>query len=135
VFLLAVKRMEGRDMEQFMRQLEEVLAMLEKQVTSWGMQRTVLLYKFQLRLLANKEGDKLSDVVYQMANLGDEKGLEAAGSMMVARVMKFSMYQVAVKALMEAQVLKKDQVSKERRGVAMLVIGGRLVRCWRWGGA
>ena len=45
-------------MEQFMRQLEEVLVMMEKQVTSWGKQRTVILYKFQLCLLANKEGDK-----------------------------------------------------------------------------
>ena len=35
VFLLAVKRMEGRDMEQFMRQLEEVVVMLEKQVTNF----------------------------------------------------------------------------------------------------
>ena len=34
--------MEGRDMEQFMRQLEEVLVMLEKQVTSWAKQRTVI---------------------------------------------------------------------------------------------
>ena len=56
-------------MEQFMRQLEEVLVMLEKQVTSWGMQRNVLLYKFQLCFLANKEG------VDQMASLGDKKGL------------------------------------------------------------
>ena len=62
-------------MEQFMRQLEEVVVMLEKQVTSWGMQRNVLLYKFQLCFLANKEGDKLSEVVDQMASLGDKKGL------------------------------------------------------------
>ena len=45
---------------------------------------------------------------------------------------------VAVKALMKAQVLEKDQVSKERRGVAMLEVmsriltGGRPVRWWRW---
>ena len=124
MFLLAVKRMEGRDMEQFMRQLEEVVVMLEMQVTSWGMQRTVLLYKFQLCLLANKEGDKLSEVVDQMASLGDKKGLEAV-SVMVARVKKFSLDQVAVKALMEAQVLENDQVSKERRGVAMLQVMAR----------
>jgi hypothetical protein len=128
VFLLAVKRMEGRDMEQFMRQLEEVVVMLEKQVTSWGMQRTVLLYKFQLCLLANKEGDKLSEVVDQMASLGDKKGLV---SVMVARVKKFSMDQVAVKALMEAQVLEKDQVSKERRGVAMLEVLARHPDWWK----
>ena len=77
-------------MEQFMRQLEEVVVMLEKQVTSWGMQRTVLLYKFQLCLLANKEGDKLNEVVDQMASLGDKKGLEAV-SVMVASVKKFYM--------------------------------------------
>ena len=71
--LMAVKRMEGRDMEQFMRQLEEVVVMLEKQVTSWGMQRTVILYKFQLCLLANKKGDKFCEVVVQMASLGDKK--------------------------------------------------------------
>ena len=47
-------------MEQLMRQLEEVVVMLEKQVASWGMQRNVLLYKFQLCFLANKLGDKLS---------------------------------------------------------------------------
>ena len=117
-------------MEQFMRQLEEVVVMLEKQVTSWGMQRTVLLYKFQLCLLANKEGDKLSEVVDQMASLGDKKGLEAV-SVMVARVKKFSMDQVAVKALMEAQVLEKDQVSKERRGVAMLEVMARHPDWWK----
>ena len=130
MFLLAVKRMEGRDMEQFMRQLEEVVVMLEKQVTSWGMQRTVLLYKFQLCLLANKEGDKLSEVLDQMASLGDKKGLEAV-SVMVARVEKFSMDQVAVKALMEAQVLEKDQVSKERRRVAMLEVMARHPDWWK----
>ena len=81
-------------MEQFMRQLEEVLVMLEKQVTSWGMQRTVILYKFQLCLLANKEGDKFSEVVDQMASLGGKKGLEAV-SVMEARVKKLSMDQVA----------------------------------------
>ena len=42
-----------------MRQLEEVLVMLEKQVTICGM------YKFQLCLLTNKDGDKLSKVVDQ----------------------------------------------------------------------
>jgi hypothetical protein len=68
---MAVKRMEGKNMEQFMRQLEEVVVMLEKQVTSWGMQRNVLLYKFQLCFLANK----LSEVVDQMASLEDKKGL------------------------------------------------------------
>ena len=54
--------------------------MLEKQVTSWGMQRTVILYKFQLCLLTNKEGDKFSEVVDQMASLGDKKGLEDVSS-------------------------------------------------------
>ena len=49
--------------------------MLEKQVTSWGMQRHVLLYTFQLCFLAYKEGGKLSEVVDQMASLGDKKGL------------------------------------------------------------
>ena len=73
--MMAVKRMEGKNMEQFMRQLEEVVVMLEKQVTSWGMQRNVLLYKFQLCFLDYKEGDKLSEVVDQMASLGDKKGL------------------------------------------------------------
>ena len=35
--LMPVKRMEGRDMEQLMGQLEEVLLiMLAKHVTSWG---------------------------------------------------------------------------------------------------
>jgi hypothetical protein len=68
--------------------------MLEKQVTSWGMQRTVILYKFQLCLLANKEGDKFSEVVDQMASLGGKKGLEAV-SVMEARVKKLSMDQVA----------------------------------------
>jgi hypothetical protein len=68
--LMAVKRMEGMDIL-----LEEVLVMLEKQVTSWEIQRTVLLYKFQPCLLADKEGDKLSKVVDQMASLGDKKGL------------------------------------------------------------
>ena len=68
--------------------------MLEKQVTSWGMQRTVILYKFQLCLLANKEGDKFSEVVDQMASLGAKKGLEAV-SVMEARVKKLSMDQVA----------------------------------------
>jgi hypothetical protein len=74
--LMAVKRMEGMDMEQFMRQLEEVLVMLDRQVTSWGMQRTVLLYKFQPCFLA----EKLSKVVDQIASLGDKKGLEAVSS-------------------------------------------------------
>ena len=68
--------------------------MLEKQVTSWRMQRTVILYKFQLCLLANKEGDKFSEVVDQMASLGGKKGLEAV-SVMEARVKKLSMDQVA----------------------------------------
>ena len=55
-----------------------------------------------------------------MASLVDKKGLEAV-SVMIAMVTKFSMDQVVVEALMEAQVLEeKDQVSKERRGLAML---------------
>jgi hypothetical protein len=33
--------------------MEEVVVMLEKQVTNWGMKITVLLYKFQLCLLAD----------------------------------------------------------------------------------
>ena len=53
---MAVKRMEGNDMEQYIGQLEEVLLRLEKHLTSWGMQTTVLLFKFQLCLLAGKEG-------------------------------------------------------------------------------
>jgi hypothetical protein len=56
-----------------------------------------------------------------MSSPGDNKGLEAV-SVMVARGKKFSMDQVEVKALMEAQVLEKDRVSKESRGVAI---------CWR----
>ena len=65
-------------MEQFMRQMEEVVVMLEKQVTtSGGMKRTALLYKFQLCLLADKDGDKLSKVVDQTASLGEKKGLQA----------------------------------------------------------
>ena len=47
-----------------------------------------------------------------MTSLGDKKAV----SVMVARVKKFSMDQVAVKALIEAQALEKDLVSKERRG-------------------
>jgi hypothetical protein len=35
--MMAVKRMEGKDIEQFMRKLEEVVVILEEQVTSWGM--------------------------------------------------------------------------------------------------
>ena len=54
----------------------------------------------------------MSEVVDQMANRGDNKGLEAV-SVMVSRVKKFSM------DLVEAQVLEKDQVSKEGRGVAI----------------
>ena len=127
---MAVKRMEGRVMEQFMRQLEEVLLMLEKHVTSWGMQRTILLYKFQLCLLAGKEGDKLSEVVDKMASLRDKKGLEVV-SLMGARVKKFSMDQVAVKTLIDAQALEKDQVSKERRGVAVLEVMARHPDWWK----
>ena len=62
--------------------------------------------------MADKDGDQLSEVVDQMANRGDNKGLEAV-SVMVSRVKKFSM------DLVEAQVLEKDQVSKEGRGVAI----------------
>ena len=43
-------------------------------------------------------------VVYQRANLGHKKGLETV-SVMVARVKKILMDQVAVKSLMEAEVL------------------------------
>ena len=128
---MAVKRMDGRDMEQLMGQLEEVLLiMLAKHVTSWGMQRTILLYKFQLCLLAGKEGDMLSEVVDQMASLRDKKGLEAV-SLMGARVKKFSMDQVAVKTLIDAQALEKDQVSKERRGVAVLEVMARHPDWWK----
>ena len=68
--------------------------MLEKQVTSWAKQRTVILYKFQLCLLANKGGGcKLSEVVDQMASLGDRRLC-----VMVASVKKLSIEQVAVKA-------------------------------------
>ena len=77
-----------------MRQLEEVVVMLEKQVTSWGMQRTVVLYKFHLCLLANKEGDKLGEVMDQMASMGDRERMEAV-SVMEARVKKLSMDQVS----------------------------------------
>ena len=35
--------------------MEEVVVMLEKQVTNWGMKITVLLYKFQLCLLADND--------------------------------------------------------------------------------
>ena len=125
---MAVKRMEGRVIEQFMGQLEEVLLMLEKHMTSWGMQRTIL--KFQLCLLAGKEGDMLSEVVDQMASLGDKKGLESV-SVMGARVNKYSMGQVAVKALVDAQALEKDQVSKERRGVAVLEVMTRHPDWWK----
>ena len=44
------------------------------------MQRTVLLYKFQPCLLADKEGNKVSKVVDQMDSLGDKKGLEDVSS-------------------------------------------------------
>ena len=53
-------------MEQLMRQLE-MHVMLGNQLTSWGMIRTDLLYKFQLSFLANKYGDKLTD--YYMETL------------------------------------------------------------------
>ena len=61
----------------------------------------------------------MSEVVDQMASLRDKKGLEAV-SLMEARVKKFSMDQVAAKTLIDAEALEKDQVSKERRGVAVL---------------
>ena len=67
--------------------------MLEKQVTSWAKQMTVILYTSQLCLLANKGGCKLSEVVDQMASLGDRRLC-----VMVASVKKLSMEQVAVKA-------------------------------------
>jgi hypothetical protein len=99
-------------------------------VTSWGC-RELSSCKFQLRSLANKEGDKLSEVVGLMASLGDKKGLEAAVSVMIVRVRKFSTDQVAVKGLVKAQVLEKDQVSKERRGVAMLEVMARHPDSWK----
>ena len=37
------------------------------------------------------DGDKSSEVVNQMANLGDKKGLEAMSVMVASRVKKFSM--------------------------------------------
>ena len=67
---------------------------LEEQVTSWGKQRTVVLYKFHLCLLANKEGDKFGEVMDQMASMGDMEGMEAV-SVMEARVKKLSMDQVS----------------------------------------
>ena len=52
-------------------------------------------------------------------------------SLMGARVKKFSMDQVAVKRLIEAQALEKDQVSKERRGVAALEVKARHPDWWK----
>ena len=70
-------------------------------------------------------------MVDQMASLVDKKGLEAV-SVIIARVKKFSMDQVVVEALMEAQVLEeKDQVSKERRGLAMLDMMARHPDWWK----
>ena len=46
----------GRNIEQFMRQLEARLLMPEIQMISFRMQRTVLLYILQLNLLASKVG-------------------------------------------------------------------------------
>ena len=65
-----------------MRQLEAGLLMLERQMISFRMQRTVLLYTLQLNLLAsNGWGVKFSEVIEQMANLGYKKGLEALSGM------------------------------------------------------
>ena len=72
----------------------------------------------------------MSEVVDQMASLGDKKGLESV-SVMGARVNKYSMGQVAVKALVDAQALEKDQVSKERRGVAVLEVMARHPDWWK----
>ena len=67
------------------------------------MQKTVLLYKFQL---SNQGWVKLNEVVGQKATPGDKKRLEAV-SMMVARMMKFSNYQRAVNAMIETQLLER----------------------------
>jgi hypothetical protein len=129
--LIAVKRMEGREREQLMCQLEKVLDWLEEQrVASWGMKRTVLLYRFQLCLLGDWEVEQLTEMVDKMASLGDKKGLEAV-SVMVARMKKFFMDQVTVKALMEVQRLEKNQVSRERRAVAVLEVMARHPEWWK----
>ena len=50
-------------------------------MTRWGIKRTIFLC-----LLAAKEGGMMSEVVDQMASLGDKKGLKAVSVM----VKKFS---------------------------------------------
>ena len=128
--LMAVRRMEGKDCKLVMKQMEEELDRLEEQVTSWGMRRTVFSYKLQLCLVCNKEVYCLNLVVDKMARLGDLNGLETM-SVIVTGLKKFSMDQVAVKALMEAQSLDKKLISKERRAVVMLEIMSRHPEWWK----
>ena len=63
------------------------------------------LYRFQLDLLGAGEEEQLDVVVDQMARLGDKKGLEAL-ALIGARVKKFLVDKVTVKALMETQRLE-----------------------------
>ena len=74
--------------------------------------------------------DCLNLVVDKMARLGDLNGLETM-SVIVTGLKKFSMDQVAVKALMEAQSLDKKLISKERRAVVMLEIMSRHPEWWK----
>ena len=64
--------MEEKDCKLVMMQMEE-------QVTSWGMTRTVLLYKLKLCLLDDKEVGYLNVVVDEMAKLGDVNGPDTMG--------------------------------------------------------
>jgi hypothetical protein len=100
--LITVKWMQVMDMDKLMKRLEEVLVTLEAQVTSWGLNRTVFLDKFQLCLLASKEVDQVDGC----GGPDGQAGGQEAMSVMLARFMKFSMDQVTIKALLEAKALE-----------------------------
>ena len=54
---------------------------------------------------------------------------------LIAKVKKFFIDQVAVKAMMEAQVLEEDNKYPEagrERLLLGIMIGDRPARCWRW---
>ena len=125
-----MEKIEGKDLKLLKSQLEEELANLEEDVTSWGMKRTVLLYQFKLYMLDGRKEKLLDNVVDKMVRLGDINGLEAA-SLMVARLNKFTMDQVAVKTLMKAQRLDTSAITRERRAVMMLEIMSRKPDWWR----
>ena len=72
--------------------------------------------------------EQLDGVVYQMVRLGDNKGLEMVG-LMAARV-KFTIKQVTVKALMEAQ----RQRGGPSEGCGLDLVYGEAIKlvwnCW-----